>query len=377
MKRQYRWHYTVLTLFMKELKSLWHDKILLLLILWAFTGAIYAAASATSRELHNAPIAIVDEDHSQLAKKISDAFYQPYFQPPVSIKWDEIDQGMDKGSYTFVLCIPSGFERDLLAGRNPALQINIDATRVSQAFIGNNYIANIIRGELLDFLGGRVSSVKQPITLVPHYVYNPNLTGIWFSSIMELISNVTMLSIILTGAAIIREREHGTLEHLLAMPVRPVEIVAAKILANGGIVLVAVLLSLLLVIHGLLGVPIHGSIPLFITGTALHLFATTSMGIFLGTTARSMPQLGLLLIMTILPLHMLSGSITPRESMPEWVQQVMLAAPTTHFVDFAQAILYRGAGLTIVWPRFLLLIIIGLLFFVSATAKFRHSVTVR
>src|SRR5690606_41929511 len=111
-------------------------------------------------------------------------------------------------------------------------------------------------------------------------------------------------------------------------------------------------ISLVLIVQGLLPVPIQREIALFLCGTALHLFATTSMGIFMGTFARSMPQFGLLLMLVILPLQMLSGGRTPRESMPEWVQFVMLAAPTTHFVMLAQGILSPGAGLAIVWPQF-------------------------
>jgi ABC-2 type transport system permease protein len=121
-------------------------------------------------------------------------------------------------------------------------------------------------------------------------------------------------------------------------------------------------------------VPIQGSLALFLAGTALHLFATTSMGIFLGTVARSMPQFGLLLMLVLLPLQMLSGGSTPRESMPEAVQYIMLAAPNTHFVMLAQAILFRGAGLTIVWPQFLALLLIGAGLFFLSLARFRKTI---
>lgn len=350
---------TVYNLFLKEISSIRHDKILLALIIWAFSGAIYVAATATSTQLHKAPIAIVDEDQSPLSKQIGDAFYAPYFNKPVSITFPEVDPVLDSGSFCFVLIIPCNFQRDVTAGKQPELQINIDATRMTQSFIGNSYIQSIIQGELTNFMGSIDSGTELPFTLVPHYKYNPNLSSGWFGSIMEILSNVTFLSIILTGAAVLREREHGTLEHLLAMPVSPVEIVASKVIANGVVVLVAVVLSLFIMVRAVLGVPIHGSIALFVAGTALHLFATTSLGIFLGTLARSMPQLGLLLILTILPLQLLSGSITPRESMPDIVQHIMLASPSTHFVSFAQAILYRGAGLETVWPQFIVLAIIG------------------
>ena len=365
---------TVFNLLLKEIRSLWHDKILLLLIVWAFSGGIYTAATAASKELHNAPIAIVDEDQSPLSKSLAEAFYAPYFKRPVYIDFDRVDPELDAGRYTFVLVIPSGFERDVAAGKQPSLQINIDATRMTQAFIGDGYIQNILSGELNRYITGQLADDALPVRLIYHYKYNPNLTSGWFGSIMEIISNVTMLSVILTGAAVIREREHGTLEHLLVMPVRPTEIVASKILANGLVVLTAVILSLLFMVRGVLGVPIQGSVALFAVGTALHLFATTSLGVFLGTVARSMPQMGLLLILTILPLQMLSGGITPRESMPDIVQDIMLLAPNTHFVSFAQAILYRGAGLETVWPQFIVLTLIGTVLFLTAVARFRQSV---
>lgn len=155
-----------------------------------------------------------------------------------------------------------------------------------------------------------------------------------------------MLSIVLTGAVLIREREHGTIEHLLVMPITPFEIMTSKIWSMGLVVLAASGLSLIFIVQGLLSVPIEGSLALFMLATALQLFATTCMGISLATVAGSMPQFGLLLMLVLLPMQVLSGSVTPRESMPQIVQTLMLAAPNTHFVMLAQAILYRGAGLS-------------------------------
>ncbi len=206
-----------------------------------------------------------------------------------------------------------------------------------------------------------------------HMAYNPNLVQSWFGSINAIISQITMLSIILTGAALIREREHGTIEHLLVMPVTAFEIMSAKVWSMGIVVLLATTLSLRFIIQGWLAVPIPGSTLLFLCGVALHLFATTSMGIFLGTLARSMPQLGLLIILVLLPLQILSGGMTPRESMPEAVQHIMLIAPTTHFVELAQSILFRGAGTSVVWPQLLALAVIGTAFFLGALSRLRKS----
>ncbi len=360
---------------LKELKSLWADKVLLVLICWAFTGAIYTAATGASQELRNAPIAVVDEDRSPLSQHIVDAFYPPYFRTPLRATLAELDAEMDSGRYNFTLVIPPNFQRDVQAGRKPDVQLNIDATIMSQAFIGATYIKSIALGEVNEYLTGTRDSSFTPITLSTRVRFNPNLTGVWFGGVMEVINNVTMLTIILVGAAFIREREHGTIEHLLVMPLTPFEIMLAKIWANGLAVLVGVSFALSVMVQQVLKVPIAGSLPLFLAAAACYLFAAASIGIFLSTLARSMPQFGLLIILCIIPLLMLSGGVTPRESMPQAVQDVMLAAPTTYFVRLAQGILYRGAGFEVIWGDLLAMTAVGAAFFNLALFRFRRSVT--
>ncbi len=361
----------VLNLGVKELRGLWRDRGLLILIVYAFTLAIYAGSRALPETLNNAPMAIVDEDRSPLSERIIAAFQPPYFSQPQLITAAAMDRRMDAGLDTFAINIPPNFQRDLLAGRQPTIQLNVDATRMTQAFSGSGYIQSIVTAEIDAFSQRYRARTTAPIELVLRSRFNPELNKTWFGSVMNLINNVTMLSIVLTGAALIREREHGTIEHLLVMPVTPTEIMIGKVWSMALVVLVATALSLIFVVQGLLAVPIDGSVPLFLAGAALHLFATTSMGIFLATIAGSMPQFGLLLILVLLPLQMLSGGTTPRESMPEFVQVVMSAAPNTHFVSLAQAILYRGAGLDVVWPQFLALFGIGCVLFVLALRRFR------
>ena len=358
----------------KELRSLWRDPIMLVLIVYAFTLSIYTRATAIPETLNKAPIAIVDEDRSPISARIASAFYPPYFLPPELITPAEMDARMDAGLDTFALVIPPEFQRDLLAGRQPAIQLNVDATRMSQAFVGSGYIQTIVTDEVRTFARRYRDAATPPVEVALRVRFNPNLNKSWFAAVMQVINNITMLSIVLTGAALIREREHGTVEHLLVMPVTPFEIMTSKVWAMALVVLLASSISLTAVVQGMLAVPLQGSLALFLAGTALHLFATTSMGIFLGTLARSMPQFGLLLMLILLPLQMLSGATTPRESMPEIVQQVMLAAPNTHFVMLAQEILYRDAGLEVVWLQFVALALIGTALFGVALARFRRTI---
>jgi len=364
----------ILHLGVKELRSLARDPVMVFLIVWGFSLSIYAAATVKPETLSKAPIGIVDEDQSPLSLRISSAFYLPYFTKPTEVTQQEMDARMDSGIDTFALDIPPDFQRDVLRGRRPAIQLNVDATRMDQAYIGQGYLQTIVATEVQAFLEHHRPRPSLPVELDERVRFNPNLAPLWFGGVMELINQVTMLAVVLCGAALIREREHGTVEHLLVMPVTPFEIMTAKVWANGLVVLFACGLSVTLVIRGLLRVPIQGSVPLFLVGAACHLFAVTSLGIFLGTIARSMPQFGLLFMITLIPLIMLSGGITPRESMPEPVQIVMLAAPTTHFVKIAQGILYRGAGLEDVWQPFVVLFAIGAVLFGYALARFRATI---
>lgn len=363
----------IIQLGFKELRSLYQDSAMLLLILYSFTVGIYASAHSIPETPYRATLAVIDEDQSTASNRIIDAFQMPYFLKPEHIGLDEMDHGLDSGLYTFTLNIPPNFQHDLLAGRTPSIQLNVDATQVSQAFTGAGYIQQIINAQTAEFVARYRTSETTLVEAVVRMEYNPNLISVWFGAVNEVINQITMLSIILTGAAVIREREHGTIEHLLVMPLTPLEIMLAKVWSMGLIVLIAAVFSLFFVVHLWLDVPLYGSIALFIFGTALLLFTTTSMGIFLGTVARSMPQLGLLIILLLIPLQILSGGKTPRESMPEFIQHIMLIAPTTHFVMLGQSILFRGAGLSTVWPQLLALTGIGSLFFFSALSRLRRS----
>ena len=360
----------IIWLGLKELRSLTADIFLLGFVIYSFSFTVYSQATGISHELRNASIAIVDEDRSALSRRFAEAFLPPFFQKPELITQDEVDPRMDAGRNTFVLDVPPRFEADLLAGRRPVVQVNIDATAMMQAGIGASYIQQILADETAAFLGARTDSL---VGLELRAAYNPNLTTSWFTGVMAILNNVTLLAILLAGAAVVREREHGTLDHLLMLPVTPFDIAMAKVWSNGLVITGATGMSLWFIVHRFLGVPIAGSVPLFLSGVALYLFFATAVGLLLGTVAQSMPQLGLLFILVVMPMNLLSGGSTPFESMPMFLQMAMSLSPSTHFVSFAQAILYRGAGLDIVWPEFLATAGMGLVAIVAALLRFRSS----
>ena len=232
-----------------------------------------------------------------------------------------------------------------------------------------------IATEIQRFISGRGDSNGAPINLVVRAAFNPNLKTAWFSAMTQVINQITMLTVILTGAALIREREQGTVEHLLVMPVVPSEIMLAKMIANGLVILVAAMLSLQFVVHWWIGSPINGSLLLFLLGTAIYALVVAALGILLGTLATTMGQFGLLAMPVLIVTQLLSGSSTPMESMPIWLQYVMQTiSPTPHFVAFAQAVLFRGGDLTLVWRPLAAMLVIGVVYFTIASIRFRKVI---
>lgn len=366
-----RWFANVYHLGLKELSSLAADVILVVFTVYWFTFMVYSEATGVEIEVRNTNIAVVDGDRSALSRRLRDALRPPQFKPVVLIDRATLDAEMDRGRFSFVLDIPPRFEADILRGRRPSVQLNIDATAVSQAGVGAGYIKAIINREISTYLQTQGLDAGMPVATVTRAFFNPNLESVWFQSVIALIEKITLISILLVGAAVIREREHGTIEHLLVMPLRASEIAAAKIWANGLAVLAASALSLALIVRLALQVPIEGSVILFLFGTALYLFATTSLGILLATIANTMPQFGLLLTIVFMNLTLLSGANTPIQAMPEALQVVLQISPTVHFVQLAQGVLYRGAWIDIVWPQLLTLFCLGVLFTSVSLMRFR------
>jgi ABC-2 type transport system permease protein len=366
-----RWLTNVFRLGLKELSSLRADPVLIVLIVYIFSFAVYSVATGAKLEVLNASVAYVDQDRSALSGRILSAILPPEFNPPVEIAASDVQKVMDRGDYVFVLTIPPHFEADVLAGHQPEILLDVDATAMVQAGNGSVFLQEIIAAEVAKFVSGNDTDTVLPIDLVERTLFNPNRNTVWFSSVMQIINNITILSVLLTGAALIREREHGTIEHLLVMPVTPSEIMVAKIWANGLAIIVAAILSIWLVVQTFLGVPVAGSIPLFVLGAVLYLVSVTGLGILLATFTTSMPQFGLLALPVLVVMNLLSGSTTPMESMPVWLQNVMQISPSTHFVAFSQAILYRGAGLSIVWPDMVIMAALSAVFFAIALKRFR------
>jgi ABC-2 type transport system permease protein len=357
----------------KELLSLARDPVLLFLIAYCFTFSVYTPAKSAVMDVINASVAVVDEDGSEASRRIRAALLPPLFRPAALLAFSQINRAMNAGEFTFVINLPSKFQQDLQKDAKPTVEIIADATAMSQAGRGPGYISKILNSEAQPFWPGSVKpNNRDLVKLNTRARFNPNMQQGWFVAVNQIINNISVLAIFLCGAAVLREREHGTLEHLLVMPLRPSELMFAKIWANGLVVIIAALASLFLVVKTVIGVPVAtSSVPLFVLGLADYLFSVTALGIMLATLVRNMPQFGLLALPVYVAMNLLSGGQTPLESMPIALQRIMQLVPSTHFVSFSQAVLFRNADFSMVWPDLAKMFVIGCVYTVFTLSRFR------
>lgn len=372
----YHWLRHIYTLGVKELISLRRDPVLLIFVLYAMTLQIVIVGEGLSFQVRNASIGIVDEDRSPLSRSIADAFRPPYFRPAQPRLLAQIADSLKQRNNDFVLLIPARFQADLLRGEVPTVQINVDATAVAQAFIGTTYIQEIVNREVGHKLNRRARDDERLFEPRIRVKYNPNLISKWQDALVELIIVITMLTVLLPGAAMLREREHGTLEHLLAMPVRPSEILLAKFWANSLVLNVGAAISMVVVVHGYFGAPMRGSLPLFLFGTFIYQFSTAGIGILLATVSRSTPQLGLLCILVIVPIAFLSGAWMPLESLPAQMKILTSMSPLTYYSEFANAVVFRGAGPLALWHQLAAMSVIGAVCFSCAMLRLRSQLKI-
>jgi ABC-2 type transport system permease protein len=365
------WH--IYRLGLKELITFRYDYVLIVMVIYSFTVMVIVPAKGTGLQVRNSSVAYVDEDQSLLSARIIDAIQLPYFQKPQAITFHEINQVLDRAEYIFVIHIPTGFQKDLLSGKTPEVGIDVDATAIGHAKLGASYLSRIINDEIQTYLHGSQKPLEPPIQVTTHVLYNQNRESSWFMSVFFLVQMITLLSIILPAAALIKEKERGTVEHLLVMPLVPLEITIAKVWANSFIVLAGAMFSLFFSIKWIIGAPIHGSTLLFLLGTIIFLYATTELGVFLATIAKNQPQAGLLSMPIIVPISLLNGGVTPQESMPRFLQIIMQFAPTTHYMEFCSRVLFRDAGIGVVWPQLLAMAAIGTVLFIGAMIRFRAT----
>jgi len=368
----------LLAMLLKEFRQLAADWPIVLIILWGFFGGVYLSGHAGAVDLNNYPVVVLDLSHSMESRELVSRLRPPNFKIVATVQSDrEVVEHLDSARASLAVIIPPGFARDVQESRG-RFQVICDGTQAQMATLAAAYVAQIAGQYGVQLLERRIGSAADQLALLPQVdarmrvEFNPSIEVAWFSSLFELFNMITMTSLLLTAAALVREKEHGTLEQLLVSPLRPAELFAAKIIPSVIVVLVLSPLSLYAIVHGLHGTPLRGSVLLFYAVTILFVFSIASLGLALAVIARNLPQAMMLMLLTLWPMMFLSGAMSPPESMTAWLKALSFISPMRYFLDLGFQVLFKGNGLAYVWHDVLGIVILGSGLFVFAVWRFRR-----
>ena len=360
----------IFSLMRKEFAQIFRDKALLFILAWAFTGAIYTAGHGMSMEVKRFPTVVYDMSKSPASRDLINRFQLPYFKILSHLhREEEITRWLDSGKASMAIVIPPDFQRRIDGGKQAKVQVITDGTISMSATIATAYLAQIAGDYSLEVLEKQERFTRSAFENLPiiderlRVEFNPNVLSSWFTSLLELLNMFTMVSLLLTAAAMVREKEYGTLEQLLVSPARPGEIFMAKIIPTIVIVLSLSFLSIFLVLKPIFNVPIRGSLLLFYSITAIYVFTMSSLGIAIATVARNLPQAMMIMLLILAPMLFLSGAWTPPEAMAPWMQWASLISPMRYFIDFGYSVLFKGNGIAYVWHDIAGIIVLGTLLF--------------
>jgi len=336
---------------------------ILQLILFGF------AINADPKQL---PTAVQDRDRSLYSRALLAGLEaSDYFRFVAEVESEEEGRGLlARGAVAFVVIVPAGFARDLLAGRRPDLLVEADA---SDPVAAGNALAALATLDTTALRHDLVDGAASPaFEVVVHRLYNPEgVTA--FNIVPGLIGTIlTMTMVLMTALAMTREHERGTMENLLAMPVKPLEVMLGKILPNivVGYLQVALILGAAV---GLFRIPIAGSLGLLLLALVAFLAANLAVGFTFSTLARNQLQAMQMTFFFFLPSILLSGFMFPFRGMPDWAQAIGEALPLTHFLRIVRGILLKGSGPLDIWPEVWPLLAFLLAASAIALARYRRT----
>ncbi len=364
----------------KELLQLFRDIPLMGFLIYSFTLSVYVTGSGMQTQLRNAGLVVSDADHSLSSRELIHRFHPPYFRFDGELAHpNEGIQRLDRGLSMLVLDIPARFHQAVTAGEPVALQLLVDTTNSPQGLSAAGYATRIVGQFSQEIAFSRVgleqgASSALPMIVSEHRVwYNQDQNESWFESIAHLLRMITIFAMLLPAAALVREKERGTVEQLLVSPLTPLQIMLPKVVAMTLVILCATAVSLFGVMQPVFGVPIKGSALLLFGLTTLFVVATAGMGLFAATIARNQAQVGMLTLLLVAPMLLLSGMLTPMEAMPDWIRISMAWSPLRYFIEIVHGILLKGVGLNVLWGQVTAMILLGGSLFGFGMWRFRQQ----
>jgi ABC-2 type transport system permease protein len=350
-----------LTILFKEILTFLRNWGLVAVVLYSFTIDVYIAGQGFEVKPRNVSVGYVDFSEGVISKKILTHLKEPEFKPPVYFKSQrELSQAIFNREIMVGLVFDEDFEKRFYRDGKTQLNVLLDSTAAAQAFITLSYLENIVL---------RFSQINIPVELKIHKFFNQNADTKKFISFAEFLSVLTLLGVILSAVVFVREKEQGTWDIMLLMPVDSKIIIFAKSISQILVVFFGTVICVGIVLFGIFDVPINGSFLYFLLLTVIFLFSVTGIGLFIAAVSKDLFQVAQLSIVVMMPIIFLSGAWTPIYSMHPFIQYLSYLSPLRYYIEGSESIFFRGINPTDLYPHFLGLSVLSIIFYTVGYRK--------
>ena len=366
----------ILGLLRKEIVQLLRDPVVLFIVLFLYTVETVNCTRALTFEVRHMPFGVVDQDRSVASRRLIELFdvSEAFDLARQSDTPAAVNTWLDRNEVGMVLVVPPGFERDYRAGLQPALQLLLDGTYSNTAESALHYAhALTARFDAEQTPMLRVSSAGARAVAVPRVWYNPDQSTKTFMVLSMIALAAMMVGTMVPAASIVREKEHGTIEQLMVTPIRTGELFFAKTVPSVALNVLAIFPALIIV--AAFAVPFRGSLWTLMLLAAVFQLSAVAFGVLVAAVTRSTQQALLLAFFGLFPIMFLSGTVTPIESMPPFLQALSRFSPLRYYMEILQGVFLKGSGWRELWPQALALIAIGGALFSAATVSFRRHLS--
>lgn len=364
----------------KEFRQFLRDRLLVALVVFIYTADMVMCTMALSFDVRNLKLAVYDGDRTQISARLVERFTATdYFGELVPASgMGEVDGLLDAGRADLALIIPQGLAQDVDAGRSPAVQVILSGTNSNTANAARGYAGAIVGAFASEVLAGHaarhgITAAIPSVRAETRIWYNPQLEFRHFMAVSMIVVAGIVVGVITAAAGLVREKESGTIEQLIVTPLRSHELIIAKAAPPFTIGMLTLAPSLM--IAKLFGVPLAGSIALFIAASALALTSFLAIGFFIATLAENLQQALLLSFLVLFPLMFLSGTMVPVEGMPQAMQWISYLSPVRHYMEIALGVLMKGVGFDVLWPHFAALAAVTAVLGAWGVVRLRHELS--
>jgi ABC-2 type transport system permease protein len=342
-------------IFLKEILLFLRNVGLVFFIMYAFTLEVYTAGNGIKIKPKHVSIGYVNYSGEKLPAEILSHFHYPEFdRPKMFLSEKDLKKAIFDKKIMVGLIFDSDFTKNFYKNRHTTLNVLVDATASAQAQVTLIYLNQILL---------RLSNEKFPLEFRIHKLFNQNSNSPWFMGLTELINVVTMLILILVSIVFVKEKEAGTWDIMLLMPVDGRIIILAKVLSQIVVLMVGVFISVGIVIFGVFNTPINGNLWLFFLLSFIFSFALSGIALVIAAFSKSVMQVAQTSMLVMLPLLFLSGAWTPISSMAPFLQKLTLLSPVRYYIEGTEAIFFKGTGFYDLLPYFISETVIAVVLF--------------